>query len=1492
MEIVEIEKLASKLMMIIYYATRTNDIVDKNINVIIDSWFDLLLPMIISKPDVLVPTMYSFKNFENFIVSWLKFKGDESVRKTVSNVFKTIWNNFHLNSQYNKEQFQAYYIASPIKKTDSQAEDLDMSNVPETSLHKPSVPYEDPKIYFLKVLLKNLPTGGKKSDKWEELFSLLNILIKSAPSLFKYIDPYQPQNENEEIDVPNIFSTNSILAQWISEIENRPIIEERQSDNEDKVLAGYLYLANSILQIEPRLKRYVGDINNGNDFVRKLYSYVFKMPSMDDKQANLPVCKSKVTRKRAFNLLLTLWQNDETSFGSKGNINFNFLTLFKELYQGHYEMKEIENKVSYDVLQNIDLDHGVRNSSGFAGLKNFGATCYMNSTIQQLYMIPDFRYGILASDVNIEDKQNSTLFQLQLIFANLQETEKRYYAPKGFTKAFKFGGESVDVRRQQDATEFISVLSDTLEIELRGTRNEKLLSEILGGEICNEIKSLENEYEYISQTPEPFFSIQLDIKNKKSIQEALDSYIKPDILEGDNKYYCEKYDKKIKVHKRAFLNKWSNVLIINLKRFEFDYTTFRRYKVNDYCEFPMNLNIKPWTSEGIMEREKAASKEESKKSSDDGMEDELPNEENKKEEVDEEDEKDQKDSPNQQADDSEFEYQAVGVVVHSGSAEGGHYYSYIKDRNKGKWYEFNDTRVTPFDTKDLEEETFGGEGKGDNFFSGTDGFGGGNYSRWRNAYFIIYEKKYPKPLQTSQLVNPDHEYVNGIPNNVYQHIWNENMLFMKTMYFYDPDYLNFLKDYLFMNNFERKLYMSESSLTKEQLIKKEVAQKFGVTTITGTQFQMNVESMDIFDENQAEMDVDEENKEFDKEADFNPEADLKNEGPQESAMNNDPNSDISNIFDTSHIDPEVVIKSKEMLSDIILHDNLEMLPNEIESLLQENPGLWVIKFATLLVLRVRHMMKDSSLYMSMLQHLNSLFEINTDGCIWFLKLLTNNPEHIIDRLFEWKIEEEREHFRALIITAISLVAKNEEKEFFNETDDNLMIETIIEYEKERDVFYLNKVPKSALIRFMQIFFEKILNIARKYWRTYEEYFQVLSYFSRLGYLETKYLVKVKGIYMLLDFIMNNSPPFFHGKEVCKMGNAINDPNFMTPIDLLSHLIRSCLTNGNKRTESYSSVSLIQNPQQHIELPEDEIKFLMTRFCFTVDLIDKQYNDSVLAMVIHLCWGDYGNSLFFITELEFSSCVNRTSYSEYSKRLSILREIIRIKDDLQEQRFELVCGLEQSELEQDGERPSVPNKDIRPLLNYVQNHRNEYPSYSIHAIKIISDMCENPKFLLYLTRNKEKIIWMRDYLDSIKLREDPDLIDKLKSQVPMFEFEPYLSMVDSSIGSLTQVFPEGIDGFRALKQEQFEEEGFEGPQQVNIQDDDIFEPPSEGTGGSANVQKQDPRKQQFEGADDDFMNVSSAPPGKEEDAQMTDQDQEFKPRLTDEESAELNNSFSK
>lgn len=83
-----------------------------------------------------------------------------------------------------------------------------------------------------------------------------------------------------------------------------------------------------------------------------------------------------------------------------------------------------------------------------------------------------------------------------------------------------------------------------------------------------------------------------------------------------------------------------------------------------------------------------------------------------------------------------------GVVIHIGHADSGHYYSYIKERkNEGRWFEFNDTIVRPFDIKKLAEEAFGGE-------TGTIEV----KERIKNAYMLIYERK-KKLVDHSKLID-------------------------------------------------------------------------------------------------------------------------------------------------------------------------------------------------------------------------------------------------------------------------------------------------------------------------------------------------------------------------------------------------------------------------------------------------------------------------------------------------------------------------------------------------------------------------------------------------------------------------------------------------------------------------------------------------------------------------------------------------------------------
>ena len=95
-----------------------------------------------------------------------------------------------------------------------------------------------------------------------------------------------------------------------------------------------------------------------------------------------------------------------------------------------------------------------------------------------------------------------------------------------------------------------------------------------------------------------------------------------------------------------------------------------------------------------------------------------------------------------------YEYKISGIVVHTGTSDSGHYYSFAKDReNKSsvsdaqRWYEFNDTLVSEFDPEDIASECYGGEEKwGGNFYSSMTPM---KYEKMRNGYLLFYERISP-----------------------------------------------------------------------------------------------------------------------------------------------------------------------------------------------------------------------------------------------------------------------------------------------------------------------------------------------------------------------------------------------------------------------------------------------------------------------------------------------------------------------------------------------------------------------------------------------------------------------------------------------------------------------------------------------------------------------------------------------------------------------------
>jgi len=418
----------------------------------------------------------------------------------------------------------------------------------------------------------------------------------------------------------------------------------------------------------------------------------------------------------------------------------------------------------------------------------------MNSLIQQLYMIPTFKNDILAVEdpsKNITPDDN-LLFQTQCLFAALSQSVKQYYSPKLFCNAFKdIDKKPINVFEQMDVDEFFNLFLDRIETSIKQTPQQKTIQYHFGGLFANQF--IGKECPHSSTREEPFIALNLQVKNKKSLEQCLESFVEGEMLQGSDAYYCEKCDKKVATLKRVCIKKLPRYLIIVLKRFEFNYDTMQKFKVNDYCEFPMKINMEPYTEEGLKKLDKQ--REKRKKVSLDSESDVSSNEAKSKQ-------------------NDYYDYKLTGVIIHIGTAETGHYYSLILDREKedipekDRWYEFNDALVNQYDINDLKDDAFGGVSEQPTL-SEYSRFQAKSNEKIRNAYLLVYDRVRPyeeESLDSEEIKNVGRKGEPVISDEIRKAVLAENIKYWYNKFMFGEDYFEFVeKISLFWNSNENML---------------------------------------------------------------------------------------------------------------------------------------------------------------------------------------------------------------------------------------------------------------------------------------------------------------------------------------------------------------------------------------------------------------------------------------------------------------------------------------------------------------------------------------------------------------------------------------------------------------------------------------------------------------------------------------------------------------
>lgn len=321
-----------------------------------------------------------------------------------------------------------------------------------------------------------------------------------------------------------------------------------------------------------------------------------------------------------------------------------------------------------DALPNSAIQYDSRKETGYVGFKNQGATCYMNSLLQTLYMLNAFRravYEMPLSDLTSESSESDMSYALQKVFYELQFSPS-VVKTKKLTESF--GWESTDAFTQHDVQELNRILCDHLEEKMKKmTDGENTISQLFQGKFLNYIQCINVEYK--STREESFYDLSLNVKGCRNIMESFRKYTEVEVMDGDNKYRADGFEELQEARKGANFLALPPVLQLHLKRFEYDYARDSLVKINDRYEFDTEIDLSQFV-EG----------------SEPGTD----------------------------------VYLLHSVLVHIGDVNGGHYHAFIRphlEKGEGqdpdKWLMFDDESVKVVNEREAVNNNFGFGGEKD-----------------------------------------------------------------------------------------------------------------------------------------------------------------------------------------------------------------------------------------------------------------------------------------------------------------------------------------------------------------------------------------------------------------------------------------------------------------------------------------------------------------------------------------------------------------------------------------------------------------------------------------------------------------------------------------------------------------------------------------------------------------------------------------------------------